>query len=245
MVAALACAHAAQADGSRSGAWWQGAPREERLGYLAGHLDCAVADAGHPFAELHRCLHCELDGYVRRHGSDILEREPQRGRMDTVWQSISQQQAVERSGSGSTAIQLTQVDVIYDRKTGQLTIRDRDSGVTTAGKFESGGKPWGDPIEPGQYEILEQARNPDSWRLDPIDSKLRNDTHDATGRTHFRLQGPGNTIGCVAACHSSDWWPVKSILNHTSTTKVPDNATPWWRFWSSESVKKYGTMEVR
>ena len=61
----------------------------------------------------------------------------------------------------------------------------------------------------------------------------------------FRLQGPGNTIGCVAACHSSDWWPVKSILNHTSTTKVPDNATPWWRFWSSESVKKYGTMEVR
>lgn len=199
VVAALACAHAAQADGSRSGAWWQGAPREERLGYLAGHLDCAVADAGHPFAELHRCLHCELDGYVRRHGSDILEREPQRGRMDTVWQSISQQQAVERSGSGSTAIQLTQVDVIYDRKTGQLTIRDRDSGVTTAGKFESG----------------------------------------------FRLQGPGNTIGCVAACHSSDWWPVKSILNHTSTTKVPDNATPWWRFWSSESVKKYGTMEVR
>lgn len=46
LLPALACTHAVHADGARSGAWWQGAPREERLGYLAGYLDCAVADAG-------------------------------------------------------------------------------------------------------------------------------------------------------------------------------------------------------
>ncbi len=46
---------------------------------------------------------------------------------------------------------------MYDRETGQLTITDRDTGETATGKFESGGKPFGDPIEPGPYEILDQA----------------------------------------------------------------------------------------
>jgi hypothetical protein len=131
------------------------------------------------------------------------------------------------------------------RDTGELTLTDRDTGETAKGKFESGGKPYGDPIERGPYEILDQARNPDSWRLDPIDSELRNDTHDSTGRTRFRIHGPGRTIGCVTACSQPDWAPVKSLLNRTSTTTVPDNATPWWRFWQSETIKKYGTLEVK
>ena len=33
-------------DGVKEGVWWQSAPRDERLGYLAGYIDCAVYDAG-------------------------------------------------------------------------------------------------------------------------------------------------------------------------------------------------------
>lgn len=42
----LVWAFAARDDEARDGAWWQRTPREERLGYLAGYLDCEVADAG-------------------------------------------------------------------------------------------------------------------------------------------------------------------------------------------------------
>lgn len=42
----LACAYRTHADASHSGRWWLAAPREERLGYLAGYIDCATTDAG-------------------------------------------------------------------------------------------------------------------------------------------------------------------------------------------------------
>ncbi len=142
---------------------------------------------------------------------------------------------------------LAQVHGVYDRASGKLTLTDRGTGETVTGTYESGGKPYGDPIEPGMYEILDQAQNPNSWRLDPVDSKLRNDTHDATGRTHFRLHRPGRTIGCVAATNSANWDAMKSLLNRTSTTTVPDNATASWKSWFSgpEQVKKFGTLEVK
>ncbi len=149
--------------------------------------------------------------------------------------------------SSQGEILLAQVDGVYDRETGKLTLTDSDTGKTVTGTYESGGKPYGDPIEAGKYEILDQAQNPDSWRLDPVDSKLRNDTHDPTGRTHFRLHGRGRTIGCVAATSCGNWDATKSLLNRTSTTTVPDNATPFWKSWFSgpEQVKKFGTLEVK
>ncbi len=37
----------AASDAGKAGEWWQSAPTEEQLGYVAGYIDCIVCDAGH------------------------------------------------------------------------------------------------------------------------------------------------------------------------------------------------------
>ena len=54
---------------------------------------------------------------------------------------------------------------IYNEATGILTVMDLDNLETISINAESGGKPFGAPIPVGNYDILEQGRKPDFFRL--------------------------------------------------------------------------------
>lgn len=139
------------------------------------------------------------------------------------------------------------VTATYNKSTGQLTVTDSDTGQTATINVESGGKPFGDPIPSGTYDILEQQRKPDEFRLDKEDGTPYDDIDDATGRTHFRLHHPGRTIGCIAAKDWNGWDSVFNIINKTKTTMVPDNFKPWWKFWPSQpsNLRDFGTLIVQ
>lgn len=106
--------------------------------------------------------------------------------------------------------------MVYNVNTGQLTATDSETGQEINMTAISGGKPYGDHIPYGGYEILDQAQNPDFFRLDALDKKPRNDIHEPTGRNHFRLHKPGRTVGCVAAEDQDDWDKLKNMLNNTN-----------------------------
>jgi hypothetical protein len=108
------------------------------------------------------------------------------------------------------------------------------------------GKPFGDPIPAGEYEILAQARRENFYRLDRIDNMLRNDIDDESGRNEFRLHRPGRTIGCIAAKEWEGWNRLKRLIDKTRTDTVLDHAHPWWKFWAKpEPILKYGTLTVK
>jgi hypothetical protein len=137
-----------------------------------------------------------------------------------------------------------EVTARYDRKTGKLTVTDDDTGASAVVDAQSGGKPRGDAIPKGNYEILEQART-GQYRLDAVDAKPRNDVHEPTGRDRFRLHGPGRTIGCIACTDREGWAKIRDIIARTKTTTVTDKSTPWWKFWESDApIKKYGRLVV-
>lgn len=136
------------------------------------------------------------------------------------------------------------VNAIYNKSTGMLTVTDKDTGVSISAPAESGGKPVGDPIPSGPYEMLDQAKNPDFFRLDAADSNPRNDIHDPTGRNRFRLHGPGATIGCIACKDPAKWDQIKNLINNTNIITVTDNSVPWWKFWGRD-IKKFGELKVK
>jgi len=139
------------------------------------------------------------------------------------------------------------VTATYNKGSGQLTVTDSDTGQTVTINAESGGKPFGDPIPNGTYDILEQQRKPDEFRLDKEDGTPFDDIDDVTGRSHFRLHHPGRTIGCIAAIDWNSWNGVFNIISKTKTTLVPDNFKPWWKFWPSQSgyLRDFGTLVVK
>ena len=133
----------------------------------------------------------------------------------------------------------------YDRATGVLTVTDTTTGGRVVTSAESGGKPWGDPIPTGSYEILDHP-NPDFLRLDAIDDVLRNDIEGVSGRDHFRLHKPGNTTGCIAATNEQDWQKVRNLIRGTTTSSAYDNAVPWWKNGNvRESIKYFGVLVVK
>ena len=142
------------------------------------------------------------------------------------------------------------VSCTYNTSTGQLACTDNTTGASASAAAESGGKPWGAPIPPGEYEILAQEHKPDFFRLDPLDSNPRDDVHQSTGRDNFRLHRPGLTNGCIAAKDWNEWRQIDSLIHNTSGTfGVRDRAQvpPWTRtFWSSAMryVTYYGTLTV-
>jgi RHS repeat-associated protein len=137
--------------------------------------------------------------------------------------------------------------LVRARGTGQLTVTDLDTAQTITIAAESGGKPYGEPIPSGNYDILEQQRNPGEFRLDKQDRSPYDDTDDETGRSHFRLHRPGRTIGCIAMKDWNDWNRVYDLINKTRTNVVPDNFKPWWKFWPTQPqyLRSYGTLTVK
>ncbi|MDB0520967.1 RHS repeat-associated core domain-containing protein [Ralstonia solanacearum] len=133
----------------------------------------------------------------------------------------------------------------YDRSTGTLTLHDLEKGTTISGPFESGGKPFGDPIPNGTYDILARAGRDGFYRLEPVDSTYGDDMDDKTGRTHFRLHHPGRTLGCIAAKDDKNWTDIENFINSTQT----DNATvPTMSRWPwappTETLPRYGRIVV-
>ena len=133
---------------------------------------------------------------------------------------------------------------VYDLSSNYLVIHDEDTQKTIVMCAESGGKPFGDPIPEGIFEIFERNGRDEFYRLDPIDFVPRNDTHDPTDRTKFRLHKPGRTVGCVAVKEEcQECW--QNLLHMMANTRaINTNVTSHRRFESirgpaNETVKKY------
>jgi hypothetical protein len=134
----------------------------------------------------------------------------------------------------------------YDLNTGNLVITDVDTGETIILCGESGGKPFGDPIPTGEWEILDHP-TADFFRLDAVDSTPRNDIHEPTGRDHFRLHKPGRTIGCIAAKpECGDCWnKVRDLIRKTKTVSVTVTTQRKWPLSPiQETLKKFGDFRV-
>jgi RHS repeat-associated protein len=141
------------------------------------------------------------------------------------------------------------VDGTYNRTTGVLTLHDRERGTTISGPFESGGKPYGDPIPVGSYDILIREGREGFFRLEPLDNYYGNDKHDETGRTHFRLHHPGRTVGCIAATDAKNWSDIEQLINTTKTDSVSVTyERRWYRPWQppkwAEALTRYGRITV-
>jgi hypothetical protein len=136
---------------------------------------------------------------------------------------------------------------VYNRATGQLTVVDLDTKQTITIQAESGGKPFGDPIPNGSYDILEQQRNLGEYRLDRQDSRPYDDIDEVTVRSHFRLHHPGRTIGCIAPKGWEEWSAMYDLIARTKTDLVCDNFKPWWKFWPTQprSLRHFGTLTVQ
>ncbi len=137
----------------------------------------------------------------------------------------------------------------YDLDSQYLVITDEDTHETIVLCAESGGNPYGKPIPGGKYEILERAGRAEFYRLDAIDSKPRNDTHEPTGRTELRLHKPGRTIGCIAAAKDCKncWESVVKLINKTKTLNVDVTSHRRFEFIrgpAKENIKKYGELRV-
>jgi RHS repeat-associated protein len=138
------------------------------------------------------------------------------------------------------------VDVTYDGSTGKLSVLDWTTGRSFETRAESGGKPFGDPIPVGEYDILERSGRSGFFRLDPVDITPRNDIHEPSGRDHFRLHHPGRTIGCIAVCDAADWRIVEDIIRNTSTETVSDMFHPFWKvWWEPTPITRFGRLTVK
>lgn len=148
----------------------------------------------------------------------------------------------------------------FSKSTGLLTLTDDKTGKSVSGKYFSGGKPYGEPIPNGRYEILAQSRRPAFYRLDMMDKNPRNDVaelSDGSSRDRLRLHGSGNSIGCITACDGTNHSEIDDLLQNTETTTVKDNYdAPWYvdvkdaikNFFSGSDsdteITKYGELDV-
>lgn len=138
------------------------------------------------------------------------------------------------------------VEAVYDTAAGTLTVTDKDTKKTITVDVESGGKPYGGPIPKGKWEILERGGDKPHWfRLDAVDANPRDDVHEATGRSKFRLHGPGMTVGCIACKDRNKYNDLVRLIQDTKTEVVTDRGVPWYKFWSNDKIKKFGDLVVK
>jgi RHS repeat-associated protein len=131
----------------------------------------------------------------------------------------------------------------YDQGSGMLALTDEDTGETVVGRFESGGKPYGDSIPTGNYEILDHP-NPDFFRLDSDDGSPRDDVDDRTGRDRFRLHKPGRTVGCIASKDKDEWDKIRDFIRKTKTTPVTVSSKTRWGTRNTEPSRRFGEIRV-
>jgi len=139
------------------------------------------------------------------------------------------------------------VEATFSVETGIFAVRDLDTGETATMKAFSGGKPSGDPIPNGEYDILNCGKKDDFFRLEPNDESYGDDTHDETGRGLFRLHRPGGSLGCITAEDKEGWENVKKLIKKTKTTNVEVDTKYWiFKSWrgNKETLTKYRTLKV-
>jgi len=150
------------------------------------------------------------------------------------------------------------VDMVFNRATGELTVRDRDNGKEmTLGKgCAFTGKAFGmnyDPTPLGRYEILERKNRENDekhvgwYRLDPFDSKPRNDKRDdpgeGQGRTQIRLHPGTRSTGCITVkdeCRKK-YDEMRKIIDGTKTETVTEENE---RYGKGNNLTKYGNLIV-
>jgi hypothetical protein len=136
------------------------------------------------------------------------------------------------------------ITATYNHATGMLYAYDSDTGRLYSGPFESGGKPFGDAIPNGDYDILSDRRS-DFFRLESVDGSYGDDS-TASGRTQLRLHKPGRTQGCVSATDQAKWNSIRDAIKGSSGDSVdvlsksrnPFNKNPF------ESLYRYGRLTV-
>jgi hypothetical protein len=145
-----------------------------------------------------------------------------------------------------------QVSGTFNRKTGQLSVVDLETGESVSGQFFSGGGWFGDPIAPGDYAILQRGSK-DGFRLEALDSNFGDDKNPQ-GQKLLRLHGPGNSVGCITACPGTNWVAVRDFISSTKTSTVTVSKYSGWSFGGfqpfrvykgAERVNYYGTIKVQ
>jgi uncharacterized protein RhaS with RHS repeats len=155
---------------------------------------------------------------------------------------------------------------VFDRKTGVLILKDLDGksppiGINVfSGEYDAKNNPSLEylsgqgPIPAGTYEILENAKPSDWYRLDRIDSNPRNDRDDDRyKRGQFRLHPGSRSEGCITIPkeEQDDWKAVQEMLKNTNTLEVNDNYQDRGRFsfirnfLGNKKIKKYGVIIVK
>jgi RHS repeat-associated protein len=138
-----------------------------------------------------------------------------------------------------------EVAAVFDVVAGTLTVTDKDNGNSVTISVFSGGKPWGDPIPDGSYDILEHPKF-DFFRLESKDAHYGDDKDEKSGRNEFRLHKPGNSMGCVTAKKKDEWEKARDIIMATKTTSVEVDSKSRNPFSpDKEMSKKYGELEVK
>jgi RHS repeat-associated protein len=135
------------------------------------------------------------------------------------------------------------VDVEFSPDTGVIIVRDKDTGDSAIGKAFSGDESHAG-IPSGDYDILDHGEHIDPrwYRLDPKDSKPRNDKHEPTGRNAFRLHEGTTSHGCITV--TENWDEMNKIIENTKKETVKDESIPWWKFWANKDIEKYGDLSV-
>ena len=145
-----------------------------------------------------------------------------------------------------------EVNATYDKSTGKLTVTDNTSGQTVTADVESGGKPYGQPIPDGSYDILDPVRKDpenngeDFYRLEPKDENYGDDKDEKTNRNNFRLHRPGRTVGCIACKNRKEWEEIQKILTKTQKTpiSVKSKSKRPFRKNKPEPNHRRGTLDV-
>jgi len=135
----------------------------------------------------------------------------------------------------------------YDHNRGTLTLVDRETGLqltTGAGSFFSGDSKHLS-VPNGVYDILQQGRKPQEYRLEPVDTPYGDDIHQRTGGNEFRLHRGNESWGCITTKSHDVWDVVKTFIDLTerSSVTVPSKS---WKPWmpSTESLTWYGRINV-
>jgi RHS repeat-associated protein len=138
---------------------------------------------------------------------------------------------------------------VYDVSTGVLSLSDTATGGLQYGLFFSGGRPIGQPIPNGHYDVLEQGGRSGFFRLEPVDRPYGDDTHNATNRNVLRLHrlGPlGMSEGCITAEDNKNWAEVEAFIRGTPyvdevrvRSKSRNPLAP-----DFETLIRYGRIEV-
>lgn len=134
---------------------------------------------------------------------------------------------------------------IYSNDSQSLFVVDRDSRHSAFVSAESGGKPFGAPIPPGGYAILERLGREGFYRLESYDEQFGDDA-TPDGRTNLRLHHPGRTVGCISICTDDGFQQIKSIFDRTGKTssEVDSKSLIGRIFGGKENVVKFGSLGV-